>query len=185
MPAISVPRSATFSPCAQLEHDLVLQREDVADAAVDLDRARDLRRSRTSTKFAVMRTSSPRRWKPPTTTHVAPRRRPMSIASDSSRLRVRAQVAQRVEHARAADDRQPVDVLQIRADRLGDAGADPVVGRLAGDVRERHHRDGILDAAGASAAALAAIRLVVPRGAAVDLGGAMSRRSSCISRADW
>ena len=40
----------------------------------------------TSTKLAVMRTRSPIFWKPPTTTQVAPSRRPTSIARDSSRL---------------------------------------------------------------------------------------------------
>ena len=53
-------------------------------------------------------------------------------AADVDRKRVLemgagGQVAQRVVDACAADDRQAVDVLEIRADGLGDAGADPVV----------------------------------------------------------
>ena len=63
-------------------------------------------------------------------------------------LRVRAEVAQRVEDSGPPDDGQAVDVLQIGADGLGDAGSNPVVGRLARDVGERHHGDGIVDAAG-------------------------------------
>ena len=60
-------------------------------------------------------------------------------------VRVGAQVPQRVVDPGAADDRQAVDVLQVRADGLGDAGADPVVRWLTRDVRERHHRDRVLD----------------------------------------
>ena len=84
MPAISVPRSATFSPW--LSSNTILscsaKMSPIRPSTLTVPRTSPVA---TSTKFAVMRTSSPIRWNPPTTTHVAPRRRPMSIASDSFR----------------------------------------------------------------------------------------------------
>ena len=129
---------------AQLEDDLVLQREDVADAAVDFDRALD---------FAGAHVDEIRRDanELAETLEAAdddPRRAQPAADIDGERLvevRARGEVAQRIEDARAADERQAMNVLQIRADGLGDAGADPVIGRLARDVGKRHHGHRALD----------------------------------------
>ena len=50
-------------------------------------------------------------------------------------------VLQLLEHLRATDDRDVTDVSQIRSHRLGDAGPDPVVSRIAGDVGKGQHRN--------------------------------------------
>src|SRR5204862_527793 len=63
-------------------------------------------------------------------------------------VRVSAEISQRVVDARAADNREAVDVLEIGAHRFGDAGPNPVVGGLARDVGEGHHRHGLLDGSG-------------------------------------
>ena len=63
-------------------------------------------------------------------------------------LRVRAEVAERVEDAGPPDDGEAVDALQIRAHRLRDTRSNPVVDGLARDVGERHHGNGVVDAAG-------------------------------------
>ena len=107
----------------------------------------------------------------------------MSIASESFEVRVGAEVSQRVVDARAADDRQAVDVLEIRTDGFGDAGPNPVVGRLARDVRERHHRDRVLDGAGGGRQwSSGSMR---PSGAPSRSCRRPGAGRAAISRADW
>ena len=129
---------------AQLEDDLVLQGKDVVDPAIDFHRAsnltgRDLDEARGNphhaAKALIPADHDPGR---PETAANIDRERVVQV-------RIGAEIPQRVVDAGAADDGQPMNVLQIGADGLGDAGTDPVVSRLSRDVRERHHRHGILD----------------------------------------
>ncbi len=50
-------------------------------------------------------------------------------------------VLELLEHLRATDHRDVVDVPQIGGHRLSDTRADPVVSRIAGHVRKRQHGD--------------------------------------------
>ena len=168
-------------PLTQLEDDLVLQREDVADAAVDLDGAADF----AGADVDEVGGDADELAEPLESADDDPGRAQPPADVDRQRLvemRARGEIPQRVEHARAADERQAVNVLEIRADGFGDARTDPVVGRLAGDVRERHHRHRTLDR-GRRRRQPAATRLVVPRGT-VSSSPATWRRSCCMSRAD-
>ena len=130
----------------QFEDDLVLQREDVVDPAVDLDRPADLagrdldearRDPHHAAKALIATNDDPCRSETPANVD---RQRVVQV-------RIGAEVTQRVIDPRTADDGQAVDVLEIGTDGFGYPGSNPVVGRLAGDVRKRHHRNRVINRA--------------------------------------
>ena len=84
MSAISVPRSATLSPWLSSKTILSCSAK-MSSMRPSTLTVRLTSPVATSTKLAVMRTEVPIRWNPPTRIHVAPSRRPMSIASESLR----------------------------------------------------------------------------------------------------
>ena len=122
-----------------------------------------------------MRTIGPSRWKPPATIHVAP-----DAAADLERDALVARHAGRPPSVFAASNTwarpmtlMPLHVLQVGRHRLGDARADPLVGRLARDVGERHHRH----------RALAGLRVGRPsRGAAERLAAPLTRPAAGLDR---
>ena len=129
---------------AQLVNNLVLQREDVANQSVDLDRLADF----AGDDIHEVRGDAHQLAEALEPSDHDPRGAEPAADVDGQRFvqpRVGAQIAQRVEDAGAADDAQPVDVLEIRADRFRDPRADPVVVGFARDVGERHHGDRTLD----------------------------------------
>ena len=137
MSAISEPASSTLQALRQLEDDPVLEAEDVGERAVDLDVAQDDAGRHLDEAGGDADLGA----EPLVAAGDDPAR--AEAAADLDREPVverlglaRLQVAQRVEDALAADHGQAVDALQVRADGLGDARSDPLVGRLARDVRE-------------------------------------------------
>ena len=84
MSAISVPRSATLSPWLSSKTILSCSAK-MSSMRPSTLTVRLTAPVATSTMLAVMRTEVPIRWNPPTRIHVAPSRRPMSIASESLR----------------------------------------------------------------------------------------------------
>ena len=123
-------------------HELILQREDVVEPAVDLDDAGDACGSRASRTVAVTRTCVPGALKP--AAHEPPR---AQLARDALRQRLVARRAlprasMRISSwTRARGTRDvPGQLTEVGRQRLRQPGAEPVIVRVAGDVDERADR---------------------------------------------
>ena len=141
----------------QLEDDAILQREDLVERAVDLDVAQH----RAGIHLDEPRGDADLRSEALERARDDPARAQAAADLDRKpvvvrRLVRRVEVAQRVEHALAADDREALHVLEIGGHRLGDARADPLVGGLARDVGERDDGDGVFRRRGQAQVAAAA-----------------------------
>ena len=126
---------------AQLVDDLVLELEDIADSAIDLDGA--VQRARGDVddpcrdpdllaQSLIAAAHEPRRAQ--LATHVDGH----SLV-EIARV-ARSEMTQRVEDALSTDDGEPPDALGVGHHGLRDPRANPVVGRLPRDVGERQHR---------------------------------------------
>ena len=133
------PAEIQAQTLGELGHDAVLQREDLGDAPVGLDRVRD--RARLDVGDAgrdpddVAQALERAAQDPPRA----------ELAADAGRERLvgggggAGELAQRFPDALAGHDRQPLDALQVRGQRLRDTGAQPVGAAVASDVGEGHH----------------------------------------------
>src|SRR6266545_6947462 len=121
------PAKDDIESLTQFVDDLVLQRKDIGDAAIDFYSAPDGARTdvqkicRDPDQFADLLESA----------NDDPGRPEAAADVDGERIvhaGVRAEVPERVVHARSTDDGQSGDVIKVGADGHRDAGADTIVG---------------------------------------------------------